>query len=103
MDEFVARAALERGAKAERLLNDPLIAEAFSLVETHIVGKFKDAPIRDEEGVIKAKYLLHALSLVRRVFEDAVRDGKVAERALEDKRRGIHFLGDIWPSRKPRR
>lgn len=102
-EEITLRRDIERGAKAEAILNDPLVQEAFALIEGHIVSKFKDAPIRDEEGVIKAKQLLHAATLFRRVFEDAVRNGKSAENVLEQKRKGIKFLGDVWPSRRPRR
>lgn len=104
MDEIKLRADLERGARAEQVLADPLVQEAFALVEAHILGKFKSAPIRDHEGVIETKRLLHAATLFRRVFEDAVRDGKVAEGLLEQIRKGTNkFLGEVWKSRRPRR
>jgi hypothetical protein len=93
---------MDRGAKAQKVLDDPLVQEAFALIEAHIVTKFKDAPIRDDEGVLKTKQLLHAATLFRRVFEDAIRDGKVAENYFEQKRKGLSFLGDVWPSRRPR-
>lgn len=102
MSDTQLRADMDRGAKAQKVLEDPLVQEAFALIEAHIVTKFKEAPIRDEEGVLKTKQLLHAVTLFRRVFEDAIRDGRVAENYFEQKRKGVSFLGDIWPSRRPR-
>lgn len=94
---------MERGAKAERLLADPLLKEAFSLVENHILGIFKSAPIRDDEGIVKAKQLLHSLSLVKSALEQAVREGKIAAFTLEEQKRGVRqFLGDVWQSRLKR-
>jgi hypothetical protein len=94
---------ITRGAKAERLLNDPTLKEAFDLVEGHIIGMFKNAPIRDEEGVVKTKQLLHSLSLVKSALEQAVRDGKIAQHTLDEQKRGVkQFLGDVWQSRLKR-
>ena len=91
---------IARGVKAKHLLEDPLLSEAFTLAEKAILDKFRSAP--DNEGVIRSKQLLTALTLVRRVLEQAVNDGKVAERTLEDEKRGITFLGDLWKSRRNR-
>jgi hypothetical protein len=94
---------LERGSRAERLLADPLLKESFDLVENHILSMFKSAPIRDEEGVVKSKQLLHSLTLVRSALEQAVRDGKVAANTLEEERRGIRtYLGEVWKGRQRR-
>lgn len=94
---------LDRGAKAERLLNDPTLKEAFELVESHFIGMFKSAPIRDNEGVVKIKQLLHSLTLVRSALEQAVRDGKIAQHTLEEQKRGVRqFLGDVWQARLKR-
>lgn len=91
---------MTRGVKAKALLEDPLLSEAFTLAEKAILDKFRSAP--DNEGVIRSKQLLTALTLVRRVLEQAVNDGKVAERTLEEQKRGITFLGDLWQSRRNR-
>lgn len=85
---------LARAAKAKALLDDPLLSEAWGLAEKAILDKFRSAP--DDSGVIRAKQLLTALTLVRRLLEQAVSDGKVAERTLEEQRRGISsYLGDV--------
>lgn len=93
--------ALARAAKAKSLLDDPLLSEAFGLAEKAIFDKFRGAP--DDAQVIRAKQLLTALTLVRRILEQAVSDGKVAERTLEDERRGVSYLedlGKLWTKRK---
>lgn len=94
---------IARGAKAKALLEEPLLSEAFRLAEKAILDKFRSAP--DDEQVVRSKQLLTALTLVRRVLEQALNDGKVAERTLEDERRGVSFLGDVrdaWRKHKSR-
>lgn len=91
---------IARGVRAKALLEDPLLSEAFTLAEKAILDKFRSAP--DDSGVIRSKQLLTALTLVRRVLEQAVNDGKVAERTLEEEKRGIRYLGDLWQSRRKR-
>lgn len=103
MNEASALRDVDRGKRAERLLSDPMLTEAFDLVENHILSMFKSAPLRDEEGILRAKDLLHALSLVRRVFDDAVRNGKIAADALNPEKRGAPFLGDLSRWTKPSR
>ena len=104
MDEGKLKADLDRGIKAESLLKDPMVNGAFAAVEEQIQNLWKSAHIDDERRILRSRHLLHALYLVKRVFEDAIRDGKVAENVFEDKRRGVaNFLGDVWQSRRPRR
>jgi hypothetical protein len=96
------QSVIDRGAKAERLLNDPLLQEAFDLVRVHFLSMFENAPLRDDDGIVKARYLLHSLGLVRGALEQAVRDGKIELQTLEDKKRGVSWLGDVWQQRKKR-
>lgn len=91
---------IARGARARALLEDPLLSEAFGLAEKAILDKFRHAS--DDEQVVRSKQLLTALTLVKRLLEQAISDGKVAERTLEDEKRGVSFLGDIWRSRRAR-
>lgn len=89
---------MTRGAKAKALLGDPLYAESFELAKKAILAMFEGAA--SDERVIRSKQLLTALTLVRRVLEQAISDGKVAERTLEDERRGVSYLGDLWRKHK---
>ena len=101
--ENVLLRQIERGEKAHRLLEDEMLQEAFALVEQKIRKMFDDAPLRDEEGIVKSKYLLHCFRLVKGAIEQAVQTGQLAEKQLADKRRGVRWLGDVWPSRQSRR
>jgi hypothetical protein len=91
---------IARGAKARALLEEPLLSEAFALAEKAILDKFRHAA--DDDQVVRSKQLMTALTLVKRLLEQAISDGKVAERTLEDEKRGISFLGDIWRSKRAR-
>lgn len=93
---------MERGEKAEKILNDELVQEAFARCEQWITDQFKNAPARDHEGVLELHRLWKTATRFRRFFEEAVNGGKSAEQHLEEKRKGVSFLGDVWPSRRPR-
>jgi len=69
---------LERGARAERLLADPLLTEAFSLVEQAIHEAWAAVPIRDHEAAHELKLQMHLLRSVRGNLEQALSDGKLA-------------------------
>jgi hypothetical protein len=79
--------ALERGARAEKLLADPMFAEALDTVREQILKNIEAAPIRDHEGVHELRLMLKLLRGVRGHIEQAVRDGKVIVHRLEEKRR----------------
>lgn len=78
---------LERAGKAERLLQDPMLIEAFDLVRTQILNNMENGPIRDREGLHECQLMLKLLRGVRANLEQAVRDGKVIVASLEEKRR----------------
>lgn len=84
---------IARGAKAQKLIDDPMLREAFDLSEKAILDMFKRAAA--DEQIVRSKQLLTALTLVRRVLEQALSEGKVAERTLEEQKRGVSFLGDV--------
>lgn len=83
---------LERGARAQQLLNDPLIAEAFELVRQGIVDRWSQAPVRDRDGAHELKLMLKLLGDVHAALNQAVNDGKVVQfnqkQRLMDKVRG---------------
>lgn len=79
--------ALERAGRAEKLVNDPMLIEAFELVRTQILKNIEDAPVRDRDGVHEMQLMLKLLRGVRANLEQAVRDGKVVLATLEQKRR----------------
>lgn len=74
----------DRGAKAERLLNDPTLSEAFDLVRVAIVDQWAACPIRDKDGAHELKLMLKLLGDVRANLERAIADGKLAAVELEN-------------------
>jgi len=78
---------LERANRAEKLVNDPMLDEAFELVRASLLESIENAPIRDVEGVHELRLMLKLLRSARGHLDQAVRDGKVIVHRLEEKRR----------------
>jgi hypothetical protein len=77
----------ERGARAQRLLSDPMISDAFATVERAIHDRWAESPLRDFEGQHELRLMLNLLRDVKAVFEVAVSDGKAAVEELNRKNR----------------
>ena len=78
---------IDRGIKAERLLNDPLLIEAFEKVRSAVLSQFEASPVRDTEGREHLFKMLKALNDARSHLEQAMRGGKFALHLKEEKRR----------------
>ena len=78
---------IERGARAERLLKDPLLSEAFESVRQAIFAKIEETPLRDRDALHEWRLMLKLLRDVRANLEQAVQGGKYAAFRLEEKRR----------------
>jgi hypothetical protein len=78
---------LERANKAEKLLNDPLLTEAFEMVRQRLLDTIESAPIRDVDAMRESQLMLKLLRGVRANLEQAMKDGKVIIQRLEEKRR----------------
>jgi hypothetical protein len=74
---------VERGQRADRLLQDPLLIEAFALVRTAIIDKWEQTPVRDKDGAHELKLMLKLLGDVRANLEQALADGKLAAAELQ--------------------
>lgn len=94
MDELKLRRDMERGEKARRLIDDPVMQEAFSAVDRQIYHMFTSAKLGDEASVRKAKDLEYALSLVKRALRDFVHNGELSAHIFENKSTGV--LGKFW-------
>lgn len=73
---------VERGNHAQRLLNDPLLQEAFHLVEQAIHEQWANSPMRDIEGQVALRAMLNHLRDVKSVLDVALADGKAAVEEL---------------------
>jgi hypothetical protein len=78
---------LDRGIKAEKLIKDPILDEAFSLVRSAIIEKWEMTPLRDRDGAHELKLMLKLLGDVRANLEQAVVDGKLAAAELKQQAR----------------
>ena len=78
---------VQRGQEAERLLANPLLAEAFAAFEQRILDALRSAD-RDDRERQKLCDLLVAATAVRKHLERLVKDGKLAahEIALIERR-----------------
>jgi hypothetical protein len=81
------QAAADRGVKAEKLLNDELLTEAFANVRENLLANLEEWPLDDTAGAEKLRMMLKVISAVRKHLEKVLRDGKVAAHELELERR----------------
>lgn len=79
--------SIDRATRAQKLLQDPLLADAFEKVRLAILSAFESSPARDAEGREHLFQRLKALNDARGYLEQAVRDGKVVVHLQEEKRR----------------
>lgn len=78
---------IDRAQKAERILNDPLFAEAFENTRQAIFQKIEQTPIRDAEGLANLRLSLKLLNDVRANLTQVLNDGKVEEYRIEEQKR----------------
>lgn len=82
---------LTRGARAKSLLEDELLTEAFTNVESAIHEKWANAPLSDREGQHELLLMLKLLRDVRANLEQALADGTFAADKLK------HLQRDMTP------
>lgn len=75
---------IRRANEAERLLNDPLMAEAFQITETAIVEALKRAPVADHTTQHELVLSLQVLARIKGHLTTAVQTGKLARLAKEE-------------------
>lgn len=83
---------LARARRAESILKDPIVTEAFDEIEAEILDRWKNAPNADREGQHELKLMMHVLKSFREIFERAVNEGKVIIHRAEERKR-FHLFG----------
>ena len=81
---------IDRGNRAQALLDDETLQQAFADVREAILGQIESCPLRDTEGAEKLRLMLKLLRDLQANLETAVSNGKLAEVELnhsQDKRR----------------
>lgn len=77
------QAELDHAVKAEKLLKDETLTQAFDDVRQAIIDRWERAPLRDRDGAHELKLMLKLLSDVRANLEQAVSNGKLAAEELK--------------------
>ena len=85
------RIAINRADQAQRIMDDPMVKEAFQATEDAITEAWKDMPARDVEGREHLHRLLQAQRRFQSVFRIAMEEGKVAKAELraEEERKSL--------------
>lgn len=86
-DELQESGIIARGVRAEKLLKDPLLNEAFDAVKTAFHKAWEASPVRDVEGREKLFLMIKAANDARSHLEQAIRDGKVTVHSQEERSR----------------
>ncbi len=85
---------IRRGNEAERLLKEPLLCEAFEMIEAECIKQWKDAPARDTDGRERIWMMLKLLDKLKAHIVSIADTGKLASAkvAEEAKARKIFNL-----------
>lgn len=83
---------IARGHSAARLLNDPLMAEAFDALRAEYIAAWENAPVRDAEGRERIWAHLQALGKVKAHLETVMNTGKMAEKQRDEMRGKRRFF-----------
>lgn len=89
MSEIVDLKAVDRGAKAQALLDSEMFNEAFSTVRELLLKRLEAWSFEDPVGAEKTRFMLKLLRDVRANIEQAAKDGKFSALRLEHERRSL--------------
>lgn len=84
--------AIERGAHAEKLINDELLTEAFDHLRQSYLKALEDWPLEDGPGAERLRISLKIILGVRNNLTKVLRDGKHAQIQLEEERKRASLL-----------
>lgn len=78
-----------RGEDAKRLLEEPLLVEAFEHIKQELTQAWTESPARDVEGREKTWLMLKLLGRVRGHLESVMANGTMAKATLLERARKI--------------
>ncbi len=73
---------IARGERAQQLLNDPLLVEAFETIEKELHDQWQNSPARDAEGREKLFLTLKCLHKMHGHLVNVLESGKMAKATL---------------------
>ena len=80
-----ARTELHRAARAQELLDNPLMAEALAAWETEITTQWQNSPLRDAEGREHLRRLLQASREFQLYLSSVAQTGELVRLSMERK------------------
>lgn len=75
--------AIRDGQEAARLLEHPLLVQAFELIEQDITEQWKNSPVRDVDGREKLHLMERLLQRIKAQLRSVVENGQVVEATLQ--------------------
>lgn len=91
---------LDRATKAQALLSNEVFIEAFEDVNNAILRQIEECPLRDTEGLIRLKQMLHISKSFRANLEERISAGKLTRLRIEEGKTKRDFLGELWPRQR---
>lgn len=82
-DEIALTKATARATRAQRLLDDELLAEAFASLESSYIAAWRATTIEDITGREKLFLAINVVGKVRDHLNKVVSDGKLAQAELK--------------------
>jgi hypothetical protein len=83
MREGKLRHDVERAAKAEALLREPILVEAFDTLETNFIDAWRNTSVADTDNRERIYHLLSALQALKGHLHTVIESGKVAQANLD--------------------
>ena len=83
-DELALNKAMERGARAARLLDDELLKEAFETLERDYVKAWRETAARDTDARERLWQAVQVVAKVRDHLVSVVNSGKLAQREMNE-------------------
>ena len=84
MNEDKLHESISRGARAEALLKNDLLQEAFARLEQNYIDAWKISPARDTDGRERLWQAVNIVAKVRDHIVKVVNDGKLSQRHLSE-------------------
>jgi hypothetical protein len=83
-DELALNKASERGARAQRLLDDDLLKEAFATLDRDYTRAWRETAARDTDARERLWQAVQVVAKVRDHLVHVVNGGKLAQREMND-------------------
>ena len=76
---------IHRANKARQILEEPLLTEAFSIMEKDVIEMFVSCPERDREGLQLLQQHIRNVRKLRNILLGIIENGKMAEHQVRQK------------------